>query len=173
MWAKNITLVLVLISFCVCVHSGVLIEGNTTKSEVEKSSCYCSGVNQVCIDGWCYCAPNYKKNAYGTCVYSGCTYDFDCVKTQDWNRHCFGASCVCDSSYTEDWNNGRKCTYTYHVSVWAWVWVFFVIPGIIIFVCVLRRRRFILSHSHVTHCPPPTHVHTMPYQPQVVTVYQH
>ena len=108
---KNIPLVLILISFCVCVHSGVVIEGNTTKSEAQKSSsCYCSGINQVCIDNWCYCATNYKKNAYGNCVYKGCTYTIDCEVTQDSNRHCFGSSCVCDNGYYEDWSNGRKCT---------------------------------------------------------------
>ena len=100
---------LIIASLFCCIQSLSVLEGNTTKSTPQKSSCYCPGSNQVSIDCWCYCAPNYKKNSLGNCVYQGCNYLSDCSFTHDLYRHCSGSICVCDSGYSQDRNNGRKC----------------------------------------------------------------
>ena len=153
----------------VCVQSSLINEENVTKSVAEKSWIYsdcsvCYSVNNmVCVDTFCYCKPNYelkysesmKMYSY-SCLYKSCSTDNDCIKTHDPMRHCSRGSCVCDKGYSEDYNNGRKCTY--RVSVWAWVWVFFFIPAVALAIYIfIRRRRMHLAHTHahVVHCPPP------------------
>ena len=181
--------ILFLVSFIVCVHSSAIKETNVTKSVAEKSyvyytctSCYSSN-NMVCVDTYCYCKPNYYYSSLTqSCVYKSCNYNSECYQTQDINRHCSFGSCVCDTGYYEDWNNGRKCiddsyTYTYSpVSVWTWAWIFFVLPVtfLSIFLC-LRRRRLHLAHTHLAHCPvqqPPPYV-CAPQHQQGVTVYRY
>ena len=184
----KITFIYFITSVFCCIQSLSVLEGNTTKSAPQKSSCYCSGVNQVCIDGWCYCAPNYKKNSLAICVYKGCWLNNDCQTLQDWNRRCSGSSCVCDYGYSENWSNGGKCTYdTYHVSTWAWAWIFFVIPAIAVAIYLCLRRRRMRAVPQVIHVqsqpqfqttsfqqPPPGYANFgPPQQQQPVTVYRY
>ena len=180
--------IIFLVSFIFCVHSSVIKEENITKSISQESyvSYGCSGCysynNMVCVDDSCYCKPNYYYTSRG-CVYKSCTTNSECYQTQDIDRHCdsFG-SCVCDTGYYEDWNNGRKCTddnytYTYtHVDTWAWAWIFLVLPAafLSVFIC-LRRRRLHLAHTHQAHCPvqqPPPYVYAPQHQ-QGVTVIRY
>ena len=180
---------LIIVSIMVCVQSSTILVANSTKSPVQKDNmvrfgcydCY-STDNKVCVDDNCYCKPNYYWDAYrSTCSYKRCNYDTDCYYSQDIMRHCSFGTCVCDSNYSEDWGNGRKCTYN-GIGVWAWAWVFFFLPvvfGISVCIC-LRRRRLHLAHSHLVQCPPPHCEQPPPYavhghqqQQQVVTVYRY
>ena len=104
--------------FCVIivVHSTVIKETNVTKSAAEKSavyydctSCY-SFNNMVCVNAYCYCKPNYYYTS-GSCMYKSCSTNSECETSQDYYRRCSSGSCVCDSGYHEDSNNGRKCTH--------------------------------------------------------------
>ena len=181
MESKNLLKCLVVLTLGVFVNSSVIKVENSTRPTPQKSSfvefgcssCF-SSENKVCVDGDCYCEPsyNYQYDIYTrtyTCAFKFCSDDFDCEQLQDWNRQCSNGWCVCDNSYEEDYNNGRKCTYS--VSVWAWVWVFFLIPSVAVAICLcVRRRRMHLAHTHLVHCPveqPPLYVTG---HQQVVTV---
>ena len=185
---QNLLIFVSFVCLMVCVLSSTIVT-NSTKSSAQKSavaytcsSCY-SFNNQVCVDGWCYCKPNYKWTwdtslSQVKCVYERCYSDYDCHQVQDWERSCSFGTCVCNSGYSEDWDNGRKCTY--RVSVWAWVWVFFFVPAVAIAICLCLRRRRMHHHTHAqAHIIQGLPQQPPPYQPptygtqQPVTVYRY
>ena len=105
----------------------------------------------VCVDSQCYCQPEYQLNPIQkTCIFKMCFSDPDCYTTQDIMRRCVNNNCICDTSYVEDWTNGRKCIYK--ISVWYWVWVFILVPiavGVTLFIYLRRRKRMQQAHSHL------------------------
>ena len=143
---------------CVC-KSGYVEDWNNGGKCTQPSSSYgCDNCynadHKVCVDGSCYCQPDYRKQFKSpdswNCVYVGCSTDSDCSGSSldiynDGNRHCSEGSCLCDTNYYDDWNNGRKCTWQdqNNVSLWSWAWLILAIPliAILIWVCMKIRKR--------------------------------
>ena len=69
--------------------------------------------NQVCQDGFCHCAPDYRnRNNTGQCQAFMCQTSGDC-HASDLYRVCQNGKCVCDGKvYFPDHGNGGKCTLT-------------------------------------------------------------
>ena len=156
---------------CHCSYNFVANPNNGYKCDKPVSNIYnkychkdytCSEPNQRCIDSRCECKPNYYWNiSTQSCERFHC-YDIQifyssyCKRDPDNKRHCdtYTRSCVCDTGYTEDPNNGNKCISNdeYNKILMAikydFTWVYILVAFLlIILLFYLFMRKFIKRNN--------------------------
>ncbi len=99
--------------------------------------------NQVCVDNICQCIPNYRMDyRWNACNTYSCSNDSECQQ-YDKHRIC-DFLCICESGYSENSLN-KIC---YHTHKRSWLWMLFTIPGLVLFMVILRVYRTYIYCTH-------------------------